>query len=98
MADKYEIDYRLVPAIAMQESNLCKVIPHNSYNCWGWGIYGNTVTRFSSYEESIETVSRGLKKYYVDQGLKTPDQIMKKYNPSSNGSWAFGVNFFFKAI
>ena len=25
-ADKYEIDFRLIPAIAMQESNLCKKI------------------------------------------------------------------------
>lgn len=97
-ADTYQIDYRLVPAIAMQESNLCRVIPHGSHNCWGWGIYGNTVTRFSSYPEAIETVSRGLKKYYVDQGLVTPEQIMQKYTPSSNGSWARGVNYFFGKI
>jgi hypothetical protein len=99
MADKYQIDYRLIPAIAMQESNLCRVIPVNSYNCWGWGIYGGKVTRFTSYPEAIETVSRGLKTGYVDQGLTTPDQIMQKYTPSSpNGAWARGVNFFFGAI
>lgn len=97
-ADQYGIDYRLVPAIAMQESNLCRVIPHGSHNCWGWGIYGNKVTRFGSYPEAIDTVSHGLKKYYVDQGLKTPEQIMKKYTPSSNGSWAYGVNYFFGKI
>lgn len=98
MADKYQIDYRLVPAIAMQESNLCRVIPHGSHNCWGWGIYGNTVTRFESYPEAIETVTRGLKTGYVDQGLTTPEQIMQKYTPSSNGSWARSVNFFQKEI
>lgn len=98
MADKYQIDYRLVPAIAMQESNLCRVIPNNSHNCWGWGIYGSTVTRFASYPEAIETVTRGLKLNYVDQGLTTPEQIMKKYTPSSNGSWARSVNFFWKEI
>lgn len=97
-ADTNGIDYRLVPAIAMQESNLCRVIPPGSHNCWGWGIYGGKVTRFASYPEAIGTVSRGLKKNYVDQGLSTPDQIMKKYNPSSNGSWANGVNFFFQRI
>lgn len=97
-ADKHDIDYRLLPAIAMQESNLCRVIPHGSYNCWGWGIYGDKVTRFSSYPEAIETVSAGLKKYYVDQGLVTPEQIMQKYTPSSNGSWARGVNYFFGKI
>ena len=40
-ADKYQFDYRLLPAIAMQESNLCKYIYEGSYNCWGWGIYGS---------------------------------------------------------
>lgn len=97
-SDKYNFDYRLLPAIAMQESGLCRVIPHYSHNCWGWGIYGNTVTRFSSYEEAIETVSRGLRKHYLDKGLVTASQIMEKYTPSSNGSWAYGVNTFLKAL
>jgi hypothetical protein len=98
MADQYKLDYRLIPAIAMQESGLCKHIYENSYNCWGWGIYGDKVTRFGSYEEAIETISRGLKLYYVDKGLTTPEAIMRKYTPPSTGSWAFGVNFFLKAI
>lgn len=98
ISDEYGLDYRLLPAISMQESGACKVIPHGSHNCWGWGIYGNTVTRFSSYPEAIETVSRGLKKYYIDEGLTTPEQIMSKYNPSSNGSWSFGVNYFLNGM
>jgi len=98
MADLYKLDYRLIPAIAMQESNVCKYIYEGSHNCWGWGIYGNKVTRFSSYEEAIETISRGLKLYYVDKGLTTPEAIMKKYTPPSDGSWAFGVNVFLKMI
>lgn len=98
MADKYKLDYRLIPAIAMQESGLCKNIYEGSHNCWGWGIYGNKVTRFNSYEEAIETVSRGLKINYIDKGLVTPEDIMRKYTPPSAGSWAFGVNFFLKII
>ena len=94
ISDQNELDYRLLPAIAMQESTACKAIPVNSFNCWGWGIYGNTVTRFSSYEEGIDTVARGLKTNYIDRGLKTPEEIMRKYTPSSNGSWALGVNTF----
>jgi hypothetical protein len=98
-SDKYGLDYRLLPAIAMQESTLCKNIPHNSYNCWGWGIYGNKVTRFSSYEEAVDTVARGLKKHYIDHGLVSVEQIMSKYNPSSpNGSWAHGVGSFMETI
>ncbi len=91
-SDKNGFDYRLLPAIAMQESTLCRAIPFNSHNCWGWGIYGNTVIRFSSYEEAIKTVAAGLKKDYLDKGLTTATKIMQKYTPSSNGSWAFAVN------
>lgn len=98
MADQYTLDYRLIPAIAMQESNLCKHIYEGSYNCWGWGIYGDRVTRFESYNEAIETISRGIKKNYIDKGLTTPEAIMRKYTPPSDGSWAFGVNTFLKMI
>ena len=94
VSDQYELDYRLLPAIAMQESTACKAIPVNSYNCWGWGIYGTTVTRFASYQEGIDTVAKGLKTNYIDRGLKTPEEIMRKYTPSSNGSLALGVNTF----
>ncbi len=97
-ADKYEFDYRLLPAIAMQESGLCKYIPVNSHNCWGWGIYDGKVTRFDSYEDAIETISKGIKTYYIDKGLTTPEQIMRKYTPPSNGSWAYGVNTFLNII
>ncbi len=93
-ADKYSIDFRLITAIAQQESNLCKIIPYNSYNCWGWGITSVSSLGFESYEEGIETVSKGLKANYIDKGYLTPDQIMTKYTPSSNGSWAHGVNLF----
>jgi len=97
-ADKYQFDYRLLPAIAMQESNLCKYIYEGSHNCWGWGIYGSKVTRFDSYNEAIETISRGIKRDYIDRGLTTPEDIMRKYTPPSDGSWAFGVNTFLKII
>jgi hypothetical protein len=97
-ADKYAFDYRLVPAIAMQESGVCNVIPPGSHNCWGWGIYGNTITRFGSYDEAIETVSKGLRTHYLDHGLVTATQIMEKYTPSSQGSWARGVNSVLNAL
>lgn len=94
LADAYGLDFRLLPAIAMQESNLCKRIPADSFNCWGFGIYGGKITRFSSYPEAIETISRTLATKYKNKGLVTPEEIMSMYTPSSNGSWAFGVNHF----
>lgn len=98
ISDKYKFDYRLLPAIAMQESSLCRVIPDDSHNCWGWGIYGTTVTRFNSYDEAIEAVGKGIKEHYIDKGLVTASAIMKKYTPPSSGSWAYGVNTFLKAL
>jgi len=93
-ADKYGLDYRLLPSIAMQESNLCKKEPAGSYNCWGFGIYGKKVTKFTSYPDAIETVTKTLAKDYKGKGLETPDQIVKLYTPSSNGSWQKSVNYF----
>jgi hypothetical protein len=101
ISDKYSLDYRLLVAIAQQESNLCKKIPDNSYNCWGFGIYGDKVTRFGSYPEGLETVAKTLKFKYIDQGLDTPEEIMVRYTPPSlekGGSWAKGVNQFFSEM
>lgn len=94
MADKYSLDFRLTTAIAQQESNLCKLIPPGSYNCWGWGIHSKGTLGFSSYRQGIEEVSRGLREEYLNKGFVTTEQIMSKYTPLSNGSWAFGINKF----
>lgn len=94
-ADQNGLDYRLIPAIAQQESNLCKIIPSKTYNCWGWGIHSKGTLGFNSYEEAIETVMQGIKEEYIDKGLTTPDTIWKKYTPGSpDGAWAKGVNQF----
>lgn len=93
-ADKYKIPYGYLPAIAQCEGNLGKSIPNNSFNSWGWGIYGTTMTKFASWQDAIETVSKGLRQQYFDFGLDTPEKIMPKYTPPSQGSWANCVNTF----
>jgi hypothetical protein len=97
-SDKYSLDWRLLVAIAQQESNLGKKIPPGTYNAWGWGIHSRGTLGFSSWEEGIETVSKGLKEKYIDKGYITPEEIMSKYTPLSNGSWAFGVNQFINEL
>lgn len=97
-ADTYGLDFRLTPAIAMQESNLCNKMPENSFNCWGFGIYGDKITRFDNFPQAIEKVTKTLAKDYKAKGLETPEQIMTKYTPSSNGSWARGVNHFINKL
>ncbi len=101
IADQYSLDYRLLVAIAQQESNLCKKTIPSSHNCWGYGIYGDKVTKFDSYEQGMETVARGLKKNYIDKGLTSPEEIMTKYTPPSveiGGAWAKGINQFLDEI
>ncbi len=93
-ADKYGLDFRLTTAIAQQESNLCKLIPPGSNNCWGWGIHSEGTLGFSSFAEGIEEVSRGLREEYLNKGYQTVEEIMSKYTPLSPGSWAIGVNKF----
>ncbi len=96
-SDKYLLDYRLLVAIARQESNLCKRIPPGSHNCWGFGIYGDKVTVFDNYPQALEIVAKTLKKNYIDIGLDTPEKIMAKYTPPSiekGGPWAKGVSEF----
>ncbi|MBI4100002.1 hypothetical protein HY440_03270 [Candidatus Microgenomates bacterium] len=93
-ARKYQIPFGLLPAIGQCEGNLGKVIPNDSYNTWGYGIYGQTITKFASWQEAIDTVSKSMRRDYFDYGLTTPEKMMGKYAPPSDGSWAFCVNRF----
>lgn len=94
IADQYNLDFRLLVAIAQQESNLCKKIPEGSYNCWGWGIHSRGTLVFPDYPTAIQAVAQGLREEYLDKGYVTLEEIMSKYTPYSNGSWTFGVNQF----
>lgn len=98
-SDENGLDYRLLTAIAQQESNLCKKIPENTFNCWGWGIHTQGTLGFSSFENGINIVAKGLKENYADKGFKTPQEIMTKYTPHSpNGAWANGVTNFMEEM
>lgn len=101
VADKYYLDWRLLPAISMQESNGGKRMPGNSFNPFGYGIYGSSILRFSSFDDAIERVGKGLRADYIDKGLHTPPQIMAKYTPPSlekGGAWAKGVTSFMEEL
>jgi len=94
LSDTYGFEYYWIPAIAQQESNLCKKIPEGSFNCWGYGIHSKGTLRFENYDLALRSFAEYLKRVYFDKGLNTAELIMKKYCPNSNGSWARGVNQF----
>jgi hypothetical protein len=98
VADKYGIDYALLPSISCQESTCAKFLIENSHNPFGWGIYGNQYIAFESYDQAIEKVGEGLYKGYFSRGLDTLYEIAPVYTPPSNGSWYRGVTYFSNQI
>lgn len=97
-ADRWGIDYTILPAIALQESAGCKRIPQDSFNCWGYGIYQDKVIRFSSYEEAMDQIAKTIKVSYINNGLTNPTLLEDKWAPPSRGIWSFAVNFFTSQI
>lgn len=84
-AEKNELDWRLLPAIAVREStggkHECKKVENNAF---GWG---SCKIGFKSNEEAIEIVAKNLggnnpktAKHYDD---KTTKEILQTYNPPS---------------
>lgn len=82
-ADEYGIDWRLVAAIGFIEStggkHACKRV---DYSAFGWG---SCKIDFSSYEESIDVISKNLgghnpktATHYKDKSTK---EILDAYNP-----------------
>lgn len=97
-ADEYSLDWRLIPAIAMQESTLCKKIPKNSFNCWGFGIYGGKIKRFDNFSKAIDAVTKSLAQEYKEKrGLEAPHEIVTRYTPGST-TWADKVSLVMNRI
>ena len=93
-ADRYGLDWRLVPAITGVESTFGKRIPYKSYNAYGWA---NGEFRFESWEDSIETVSASLRENYLDKGAASISRIARRYAPPST-TWGRNVRFFMGKI
>lgn len=94
VSDQYHLDWRLLTAISGQESTFGKNVPEDSHNAWGWGIHSRGTMKFSSWEQAIGVVGKSLREDFLDQGAETVEELMQKWAPFSDGSWAFGVNYF----
>ena len=98
VSDKYDIDYRLIPAIAMKESGGGNAIKEVTHNAWG---FGNGKTVFDSWPSAIDSVAKTLKERYIAKGLNTPEEIMPVYAPpqvETGGKWAKDINFLFSKL
>lgn len=90
-ADKYDIDYRLLPAISGVESTFAKFYIYGTFNAYGWagGLY-----KFTSWENSFEVVLSSLRKNYFDKGASTIESIARIYCPPNSANWAKNVQYF----
>lgn len=74
--DKYNTpqDCTLLPAIAKVETNLCKTdISASQYNCWGYGGSGENRIIYSSFEESIDSITGRLMNGYRTAFFEDPE-------------------------
>ena len=86
VADKYDIDWTLLPAIAKLESQLGKQIPAFSFNPYGWN---NGNYRFGNWENANEVVANGLRTRYAPTGEITPARIGRMY--AASPTWTLRV-------
>lgn len=102
-ADEHQIPYWLVAAVAFQESGCGKKTPNvaglgESYNAWGYGVWGRNVKTFDSWEAGISAVSKYFSVNFFSKGITDPCEIMRVYTPPSKGSWCAGVKYFGELI
>lgn len=96
-ADKNDIDWKWVASIAGVESYFGQQIPPNSYNAWGYGVYGNNVRRFASWEDGIAVVSGALRNDYMNKwGATNIQQVGSKY--AADPRWAVKVQNFYNLL
>jgi hypothetical protein len=96
-ADQNNLDWKLVAAISGVESYFGQQIPANSYNGWGYGVYGNNVRRFESWDDGIITVSQAIRNDYMNKwGAQNVFQIGQVY--AADPRWAGKVLHFITQI
>ncbi|MFC1700126.1 hypothetical protein ACFLZ4_00590 [Patescibacteria group bacterium] len=98
VADKYGIDYKLLPAISCIESSCGVKLIEGSFNPFGWGIYGNNAIYFESWEDGIETVAKGIRENYFSKGFNTPEKMAPIYTPPNSANWLYAVRGFMYRI
>lgn len=94
-AEAYNLDWRLIPAIAGVESTFGKHIP-GGFNAWGWGVYGTQAIYFSSWKEGIFTLAKGLREGYLNKGLTDPYAMNRIY--AASPFWGSKVNYFMQDL
>ena len=98
-ANEYQVDPRLIVAIARKESTFCKNVAKlpdgtSSNNCGGLGIYGSTIQSFDSIHDWIDAEIRFMAQNYISKGITDTCAIEKTHTPSSQGKWCNAINYY----
>ncbi|OGY29373.1 MAG: hypothetical protein A3F35_01390 [Candidatus Woykebacteria bacterium RIFCSPHIGHO2_12_FULL_45_10] len=93
IADKYDLDWTFLPAIAALESQSGKMVPGSSFNPYGWN---NGHAYFGSWVEASDTVAAGIRSRYQPEGEVTAWGIGPRY--AESGTWAIRVVHFQEQI
>ncbi len=103
-ADTYQLDFRLIPAIAMCESNLGTRIPtKDSYNAWGIAVYTGQQSgkKFNDWEHAIDWVGSYIREKFYNRAITDLLEIGAIWAPpsvSNENSWATCVSGFMEKI
>jgi hypothetical protein len=109
---QYAIDPRLIVAISGAETSFatakCHSTPvvetHNAWNwfwCYGSGTCGNDVcgnSPFDSWGSGIKTVSKFMRKNYINKGYDTVPLIRTKYCTAGCDYWVGNVTRFLEEM
>ena len=93
IADKYNFDWKLLPAIAALESQYGKMVPAGSFNPYGWN---NGSAYFKNWVSASEIVAEGIRIRYAPKGAVTPWRIGPSYAESP--TWAARVDSYMSLI
>jgi len=87
---RWRVDPRLAVAISGAESNFGNILcgPNNA---WGWSC-PNSPGEFDTWDQGIETITRGLRNYYLDEGRTSVALIQQKWAPSGAANDPTGLN------
>lgn len=102
-ADAHQIDFRLLPAIAMCESRLGVRIPSSdSFNAWGIAVYTSEEggKKFSNWPTAIEWVSNYIETKFYDNNITEMKDIEQIWAPPSaqTNTWSGCVEQFMEKI
>ena len=103
----YNVDPRLIVAIAGAESSFgtnwvnCAA-PPNGFNAWSWFYAGNPPNcpdfPFSSFADGINTVTKFMRRSYLNKGRTTIALIGQRYCSSGCQHWVPNVTTYYSSL